>query len=113
MQNKWLIPWILGLGLLMETLDSTVLNTALPQMAISFSVNALTLKLAIVSYVITLAVCLPMSGYLTDRFGTQKVFFIAVAVFIGSSFLCGISAAECPPGSSFDPAAGAEGPSQV
>lgn len=91
MQNKWLIPWILGLGLLMETLDTTVLNTALPQMALSFSVNALTLKLAIISYVITLAVCLPMSGYLTDRFGTQKVFFIAVAVFVGSSFLCGIS----------------------
>jgi hypothetical protein len=50
MQNRSRIPWILGLGLLMDTLDSTVLNTALPQMALSFDANVLTLKLAIISY---------------------------------------------------------------
>lgn len=85
------IPWVLGLGLLMETLDSTVLNTALPQMAVSFDANVLTLKLAIVSYIITLAAFLPIGGYLTDRFGTQRVFFVAVLVFVVSSFWCGVA----------------------
>lgn len=75
----------------METLDSTVLNTALPQMAGSFDANILTLKLAIVSYVITLAAFLPIGGYLTDRFGTKRVFFVAVAVFVMSSFWCGVA----------------------
>ena len=91
MQIKSYIPWVLGLGLLMETLDSTVLNTALPQMALSFDANVLTLKLAIISYIITLAAFLPIGGYLTDRFGTQRVFFVAVMVFVASSFWCGIA----------------------
>ena len=75
----------------METLDSTVLNTALPQMAISFDANILTLKLAIISYIVTLAAFLPIGGYLTDRFGTKRVFFIAVLVFVASSFWCGVA----------------------
>jgi MFS family permease len=91
MQNKSLIPWVLGLGLLMETLDSTVLNTALPSMAQSFDVNALTLKLAIVSYFITFAVFIPVSGYATDRWGTKRVFFYATVIFLLSSLLCGFS----------------------
>lgn len=90
-KNNRFIPWILGFGLLMETLDSTVLNTALPQMALYFDASALTLKLAIVSYLITLAAFIPISAYATDRWGTQRVFFVAVALFITSSFLCGIS----------------------
>jgi EmrB/QacA subfamily drug resistance transporter len=89
MQKKFHIARILGLGLLMETLDSTVLNTALPQMALSFKADILTLKLAIISYVITLAAFLPIGGYLTDRWGTKRVFFIAVLVFVLSSFACG------------------------
>ncbi|MES2203882.1 MAG: MFS transporter [Pseudomonadota bacterium] len=91
MQKKIYIPWVLGLGLLMETLDSTVLNTALPEMARSFDANILTLKLAIISYIITLAAFLPIGGYLTDRFGTQRVFFVAVALFVASSFWCGMA----------------------
>lgn len=91
MQKKSYIPWVLGLGLLMETLDSTVLNTALPQMALSFHANILTLKLAIISYIVTLAAFLPIGGYLTDRFGSQRVFFVAVMLFVVSSFGCGIA----------------------
>lgn len=91
LKNKWLVPWILGLSFLMEALDTTVLNTALPQMAMALSINLLTLKLAIVSYVVTLAAFLPLSGYVSDRFGTQKVFFIAVVIFVSSSLLCGAS----------------------
>lgn len=89
--NKTYIPWVLGLGLLLDTLDTTVLNAALPQMAISFSVDALTLKLAIISYLISLAVFIPISGYVTDRWGTKRVFFSATVVFLISSLLCGIS----------------------
>lgn len=91
MRNKSYIPRVLGLGLLMETLDTSVLNTALPQMASSFHAEILTLKLAIISYVITLAAFLPIGGYLTDRWGSKHVFFVAVAVFILSSFGCGIA----------------------
>lgn len=91
MRNRTYIPCVLGLGLLMETLDSTVLNTALPQMALSFAVDALTLKLSIVSYFITLAIFIPASGYATDRWGTKRVFFGATLLFVLSSFLCGVS----------------------
>lgn len=91
MKKTWIIPRVLGLGLLMETLDSTILNTALPQMALTLKADVLSLKLAIISYFITLAAFLSISGYLTDRFGTKRVFFIAVGVFVLSSFGCGMA----------------------
>lgn len=95
MKTKIAIPWVLGLGLLMETVDTTVLNTAIPQMASSFQVNPLTMKLAIVIYLLTLAIFILISGYFAERYGAKKIFLFAMAVFLGSSLLCGLSTSLC------------------
>jgi len=75
----------------METVDTTILNTAIPQMASSFHVNPLTMKLAIVSYLLTLAIFIPISGYFAQRYGAKKVFLFAISLFLASSLLCGLS----------------------
>ena len=63
----------------MEQLDSTIVNTAVPAMAESLQVTPLSLKAVVTSYILSLAVCIPVSGWMADRFGTRRVFSIAVA----------------------------------
>jgi EmrB/QacA subfamily drug resistance transporter len=75
----------------MEQLDSTIINTAVPAMAASLNVAPLSLKAVVTSYILSLAVCIPISGWMADRFGTRRVFSIAVAIFTVSSVLCGLS----------------------
>lgn len=75
----------------METLDTTIVNTAIPAMAASLHVPPLSLKAVVASYILSLAVCIPVSGWMADRFGTRRVFFSAVAVFTAASLLCGMS----------------------
>ncbi|MDB5945996.1 MAG: transporter, partial [Ramlibacter sp.] len=77
--------------LFMEQLDSTIVNTAIPAMAASMQVPPLSLKAVVASYILSLAVCIPVSGWMADRFGTRRVFFSAVSVFTIASVLCGIS----------------------
>ncbi len=84
------IPRILGLGLFLQQLDSMILNTAIPQMAESLGTPALSLKLAITSYLLTLALFIPISGYVADRYGTQKTLSVAMLVFLLGSVLCGV-----------------------
>ncbi len=84
-------PFIIGAALFMQTLDATVIGNALPTMAQSLHVEALTLSLAITSYIISSAVFLPVSGWMADRFGARTVFAAAIALFALSSLLCGIS----------------------
>ncbi len=85
------IPRILGLGLFLQQLDAMILNTAIPQMAHSLGTPALSLKLAITSYLLTLALFIPISGYVADRFGTQRTFFWAMIIFLMGSVLCGFA----------------------
>lgn len=85
------IPKILGMGLFLQQLDSMILNTAIPQMAESLGTSALSLKLAITSYLLTLALFIPISGYVADRFGTRKTFSMAMLVFLLGSVICGLS----------------------
>src|SRR5471030_3218370 len=85
------LPWIVATALFMEQLDSTIVNTAIPAMAASLHVTPLSLKGVVASYILSLAVCIPVSGWMADRFGTRRVFSIAVAVFTLSSILCGLS----------------------
>jgi len=85
------IPRILGLGLFLQQLDGMVLNTAIPEMANSLGTEALSLKLAITSYLLTLAMFIPISGYIAERYGTQKVFLWAMIVFVIGSIFCGCS----------------------
>ena len=89
--TKTYLPWVVATVLFMEQLDSTIVNTAIPAMAASMQVAPLSLKAVVASYILSLAVCIPVSGWMADRFGTRRVFFTAVSVFTTASILCGIS----------------------
>ena len=86
-----LIPLIVACALFMENLDSTALATALPAIAASFGESPLRLSLAITSYLFALAVFIPISGWVADRFGARRVFRLAIAIFVLGSILCGLS----------------------
>jgi EmrB/QacA subfamily drug resistance transporter len=88
---KRYLPWVVATALFMEQLDSTIINTAVPAMAASLHVAPLSLKAVVTSYILSLAVCIPISGWMADRFGTRRVFSTAVAIFTFSSVLCGLS----------------------
>ncbi len=75
----------------MEFLDGTVIATALPEMAKSFGVQAVDLNIGISAYLITLAVLIPASGWIADRFGARKIFTLALAIFTLASVLCGLA----------------------
>lgn len=85
------LPWLVGVVLFMETLDSTIVNTAVPSMAQSLEVTPLSLKAIVTSYILALAVGIPVSGWLADRFGTRKLFIAAVGIFTFASIMCGLS----------------------
>jgi EmrB/QacA subfamily drug resistance transporter len=86
----WL-PYVVAATFFMEYLDTTVIATALPQMAHSFGVGPNSLSLGVTSYMLTLAVFIPASGWIADRCGSRTVFFSAVVTFTVASVLCGIS----------------------
>src|SRR5664279_912553 len=88
---KRYLPWVVATTLFMEQLDSTIVNTAVPAMAASLHVTPLSLKAVVTSYILSLAVCIPISGWMADRFGTRRVFASAVALFTVASVLCGLS----------------------
>ncbi|MDP9108465.1 MAG: MFS transporter [Pseudomonadota bacterium] len=75
----------------MEQLDATIINTAVPAMATSLQVTPLSLKAVVTSYILSLAVCIPVSGWMADRFGTRRVFSSAMAIFTLASALCGVA----------------------
>lgn len=88
---KRYLPWLVATVLFMEQLDSTIVNTAVPAMAMNLHVTPLSLKAVVTSYILSLAVGIPISGWMADRFGTRSVFGIAVAVFTIASILCGFA----------------------
>ena len=88
---KRYLPWVVASALFMEQLDSTIINTAVPTMAESLNVTPLSLKSVVTSYIVSLAVCIPASGWMADRFGTRRVFSVAVGIFTISSVLCGLA----------------------
>jgi EmrB/QacA subfamily drug resistance transporter len=75
----------------MENLDGTIIATALPQMARSFHVGAVNLNIGMTAYLLTLAVFIPISGWVADRFGARSIFAAAIATFTVASLLCGAS----------------------
>ncbi|MDQ1544522.1 MAG: hypothetical protein QOK08_2160, partial [Actinomycetota bacterium] len=75
----------------MEILDGTILSTASPAMARSFGVASNSISVAITAYLLTLAVLIPLSGWLTERFGVRRVFLVAIAIFTIASAVCAIS----------------------
>src|SRR6201987_4709803 len=91
MDKQRLIPLIVATALFMENMDSTVIATSLPAIAADIGTSPLTLKLAITSYLLSLAVFIPASGWTADRFGARLVFSAAVAVFMVGSIGCALS----------------------
>jgi EmrB/QacA subfamily drug resistance transporter len=91
MNKQRLIPLIVATALFMENMDSTVIATSLPAIAADIGTSPLTLKLAITSYLLSLAVFIPASGWTADRFGARMVFAIAVGVFMVGSIGCALS----------------------
>jgi len=90
-QRAVLIPLIVACALFMENMDSTVITTSLPAIAKEIGENPLALKLALTSYLVSLAVFIPISGWIADRYGSRTVFAIAIGVFVGGSVLCAAS----------------------
>jgi EmrB/QacA subfamily drug resistance transporter len=89
--SRRFLPWLVAIAFLMESLDTTVLNTAVPTMARALGEPELNLKAVLASYALSLAVFIPASGWMADRFGTRHVFSAAIALFTLGSVLCGLS----------------------
>ena len=85
------LPAIAAAAFFMQALDATILNTALPAVARSLDRSPLAMQLAVVGYTLTVAMLIPVSGWLADRFGTRRVFISAVNFFILGSLLCALS----------------------
>ena len=88
---KQYLPWVVATALFMEQLDATIVNTAIPSIAASLHVTPLSLKSVVTSYILSLAVGIPISGWMADRYGTKRVFGTAIAIFTLASVLCGLS----------------------
>ena len=89
--NERVVPLIVAVSLFMENMDSTVISTSLPAIARAIGTNPLALKLAVTSYLLSLAICIPASGWTADRFGARNVFRLAIGVFILGSIGCAAS----------------------
>lgn len=89
--TKRLLPLILATAIFMQMLDSTILNTALPAIANDLHAPAVDMHLAIVAYVLTVALLMPVSGFLADRFGTRSVFLSALSLFALGSLSCALA----------------------
>jgi EmrB/QacA subfamily drug resistance transporter len=86
-QNRPLL-WLVALGFFMQALDATILNTALPSIARNLGESPLRMESVIISYMLTVALLMPASGWLADRFGTRHVYFWSIAIFTAGSLLC-------------------------
>jgi EmrB/QacA subfamily drug resistance transporter len=85
-----LLPWLVAVAFFMESLDTTILNTAVPAVAAALHVGPLSMKAVLASYTLSLAVFIPISGWMADRFGTRRVFTSAIGLFTLGSLLCGL-----------------------
>lgn len=81
--------FIVSIALFMDVLDSNVINTAVPAMARTFLVNPIDIKIALISYLLSLAIFIPMSGWVADKYGVKNIFIAAMGLFTVSSFFCG------------------------
>ena len=86
-----IVPWLVAVAFFMESLDTTILNTAVPTLATALRVAPLSMRSVLSSYTLSLAVFIPASGWAADRFGTRRVFSSAIGIFTLGSLLCGLS----------------------
>lgn len=85
------LPWVVALAFFMQTLDTTILNTALPGMAADLGEHPLRMQSAVVAYLLTVALLIPASGWLADRFGTRRLFVGAIVLFTLGSLACALA----------------------
>ncbi|MDH3001194.1 MFS transporter [Chelonobacter oris] len=85
------LAWVASTALFMQTLDATILNTALPAIAAGMHEAPLEMQLAVISYALTVALLIPLSGWLADRFGTLTIFRSAIVLFILGSIFCSLA----------------------
>lgn len=90
-RTRRMLPWLVAIGFFMQTLDSTILNTALPAMARGLNESPLRMQSVIIAYMLTVALLIPASGWLADRLGTRRVFMGAIVLFSVGSLLCAAS----------------------
>ncbi len=88
---KRVLPWLVAVAFFLESLDTTILNTAVPAISTALGIAPLSMKAVLASYTLSLAVFIPISGWMADRFGTRRVFTAAIGLFTLSSCLCGLS----------------------
>lgn len=86
-----ILPWIAAFAFFMQSLDTSILNTALPTMATDLHQSPLNMQSAVICYALTLALFIPVSGFLSDKFGTRNIFVMAVTLFTFGSLLCALS----------------------
>src|ERR1700692_2887312 len=86
-----LLPWLVAVAFFMESLDTTILNTAVPAISEALGVTPLSMKSVLASYTLSLAIFIPISGWMANRVGTRRVFASAIGLFTLGSFLCGLS----------------------
>jgi EmrB/QacA subfamily drug resistance transporter len=88
--SKVFLPWLVAVAFFMQSLDSTILNTAVPVVSKALSVSPLDMRSVLASYALSLGVFIPISGWMADRFGTRRVFAWAIGLFTAGSMLCGL-----------------------
>lgn len=86
-----LLVFLVAIGFFMQGLDTTIINTAIPAIAISLNEDPLRMHSVVVAYVLSVAACIPLSGWLADRFGVRNIFFIAIIIFTLASLGCAFS----------------------
>ncbi|KAB0678539.1 MFS transporter [Aureimonas leprariae] len=87
-----LVALVVAVAFFMQMLDGTIVTTSLPQMALAFDTPSAAMSIGVTVYMLTMAVLIPLSGWLGDRFGARRVFMAAIAVFTFASLLCGLAA---------------------
>ena len=90
-RSPFYVATLIAGSFFMELLDGTIIATALPQMARSFHIGPVSLNIGMTAYMLTLAVFIPISGWVADRFGSRSVFATAIGIFTLASVLCGAS----------------------
>ena len=83
--------WLVAVAFFMQTLDATIVNTALPSMAASLAESPLRMQSVVIAYSLTMAMLIPASGWVADRFGTRRVFLVSIALFTLGSAACAMS----------------------
>ncbi|HWH84894.1 MAG TPA: multidrug transporter subunit MdtD [Burkholderiaceae bacterium] len=89
--TRRLLPWVVAIAFFMQTLDGTILNTTLPTMARDLGESPLRMQSVVIAYLLTVALFIPASGWLADRFGTRRAFVAAIVLFSFGSLLCALS----------------------